>query len=57
MPHPGSIGEGETRESDQENTKPIQGDINVKALAERIYQLLKEEARVERSRMGQRHTW
>jgi len=30
---------------------------NLEALAERIYRLLKEEARLERERLGGRRTW
>jgi hypothetical protein len=31
--------------------------IDLKALAEKIYQLLKKEARIERERLGRHHIW
>ncbi len=41
---------------------PVPGEsaedrVNLEALAERIYRLLKEEARLERERLGGRRTW
>lgn len=31
--------------------------VDLQALARKVYKLLKEEARVERERLGRRHTW
>lgn len=35
---------------------PAAGEIDLKALAEKIYKLLQEEARLERERLGCRRT-
>ncbi|MBI1878880.1 MAG: hypothetical protein HYR94_11805 [Chloroflexi bacterium] len=37
-------------------TQPAAGEIDLKALAEKIYKLLKEEARLERERLGRLRT-
>jgi len=41
----------------EKGRKPAKGEIELEALAERIYQLLKEEARLERERLGRRRAW
>jgi hypothetical protein len=39
---------------EQETDESANGEIDVQALAEKVYELLKEEARVERERLGRR---
>jgi hypothetical protein len=39
-------------EGAQETRPPAGGEVDLKALAEKIYKLLKEEARLERERLG-----
>lgn len=41
-----------TQEAPATGVSPA-GEVDLKALAEKIYQLLKEEARIERERQGQ----
>jgi len=39
---------------EQETDDSANSEIDVQALAEKVYELLKEEARVERERLGRR---
>jgi len=41
-------------DSEQETSDSANAEIDVQALAEKVYELLKEEARVERERLGRR---
>jgi hypothetical protein len=38
----------------QETEQQAGDEVNLKALAERVYKLLKKEARIERQRLGKR---
>lgn len=49
-------GEGEEPAQETRQT-PALDQIDLKALAEKIYQLLKKEARIERERLGRHHIW
>jgi hypothetical protein len=52
MSLPGATSSGESEIAPEEVQQPAQGEIDLRALAERLYQLLKEEARLERERLG-----
>jgi hypothetical protein len=52
-----TTGSGETTGPGQEEQSAAGTRIDLHALAARIYQLLKEEARLERERLGRRQTW
>ena len=52
MSLPGATSSGESETAPEEVQQPAQGAIDLRALAERLYQLLKEEARLERERLG-----
>lgn len=52
MPATSTMGESEGEESPGADREAGEREIDLQALAERIYRLLKEEARVERERRG-----
>lgn len=52
MPSPSTTGANEPSERARETRESTGQEIDLKALAERIYKLLKEEARLERERLG-----
>jgi hypothetical protein len=41
-------------DNEQETDNPANDEIDVQALADKVYELLKEEARIERERLGKR---
>ena len=41
-------------EREQDTDDSANGEIDLQALAEKVYELLKEEARIERERLGRR---
>jgi hypothetical protein len=41
-------------DNEQETGNPANDEIDVQALAEKVYELLKKEARIERERLGRR---
>ncbi len=51
-----SAGAGETgkerSETSSQQPEPAEGGVDIQVLAEKIYRLLKEEARLERQRLG-----
>ena len=53
--------EGNDPESSEASTTEehgsAQGEIDLAALAEKLYELLREEARIERERLGRRWVW
>lgn len=50
-------GTGESAEPAREGQEPAGTEVDLQALAEKIYRLLKEEARLERERLGRRDIW
>jgi hypothetical protein len=44
--------QGNNNRAEPPSGRPSQAEIDLKALAEKIYKLLKEEARIERERRG-----
>jgi hypothetical protein len=57
MSLPGATSSGDPETSPEEAHQPAQGEIDLRALAEKLYQLLKEEARLERERLGRDRSW
>ena len=45
-----------TSEREQETDDTANDEVDLQALAEKVYQLLKEEARIERERLGRRRS-
>jgi hypothetical protein len=57
MSLPGATSSSEPETSSEEVHQPVQGEIDLRALAEKLYHLLKEEARLERERLGRNRSW
>jgi hypothetical protein len=57
MSYSSMTGTGESAEPAQEGLESSRTEIDLQALAEKIYRLLKEEARLERERLGRRDIW
>ncbi|MBN1139913.1 MAG: hypothetical protein JXM73_25305 [Anaerolineae bacterium] len=51
---PVQVPETERSEGEASEALPTEGRIDLQALAERVYRLLKEQARLERERLGTR---
>jgi hypothetical protein len=49
---PENTGNSSTAKESQPARQPNEGEIDLKALAQKIYKLLREEARLERERLG-----
>ena len=52
MSVPGATSSGDPEASPEVVHQSAQGGIDLRTLAEKLYQLLKEEARLERERLG-----
>lgn len=54
MPSPGTTGVSESSEPARGAQGPAGQEIDLQTLAAKVYELLKEEARLERERLGPR---
>jgi hypothetical protein len=57
MAYSSPTGTAESAEPAQGSHEQAEAELDLRVLAEKVYRLLKEEARLERERLGQRHTW
>jgi hypothetical protein len=57
MSLPGATSSSEPETPPEKVHQPVQGEIDLRALAEKLYQLLKDEARLERERLGRNRSW
>ena len=45
-----------TTESDEQETEGAAQEVDLQALADKVYEMLKEDARIERERQGRRRS-